>query len=35
MEGEILFNSHSYYKFQIEIGAVTNRDFDIKIVRKA
>ena len=27
-------NSRSYYKFQVEIGAATNRDFYIKIVRK-
>ena len=30
-----LVNSHSYYKFQVEIGAVTNRDFYIEIVYKA
>ena len=28
-------NSHCYYEFQVEIGAVTNRDFNIKIAHKA
>ena len=27
----LLVNSHGYYKFQVEIGAVTNRDFNIEI----
>ena len=27
-------NSHGYYKFQVEIGAATNRDCYIKIARK-
>ena len=26
---------YGYYKFQVEIGAVTNQDFNIKITRKA
>ena len=28
-------NSRGYYKFQLEIGGVTNQDFSIKIARKA
>ena len=27
-------NSRSYYKFQVEIGAATNRDFNIEIACK-
>ena len=27
-------SSRSYYKFQVEIGAATNRDFNIEIARK-
>ena len=30
----LLVNSHGYYKFQVEIGTVTNRDSN-KIVLKA
>ena len=26
-------NSRGYYKFQVEIGAATNQDFNIEIVR--
>ena len=28
-------NSHSYYKFQVEMGAATNWEFIIEIARKA
>ena len=28
-------NSHDYYKFQIEIGATTNQDFNTEIACKA
>ena len=31
----LLVNSHSYHKFQVEIGAVTNRPFNIEIAHKA
>ena len=27
-------NSHSYYKFQVEMGVATNQDVYIKIARK-
>ena len=30
----LLVNSHGYYKFQVEIGAATNRDLYIKIALK-
>ena len=30
-----LVNSHGYYKFQVEIGATTNRDFNIEIAHKS
>ena len=30
----LLVNSRGYYKFQVEIGVATNRDFNIKIVHK-
>ena len=30
----LLVNSRGYYKFQVEIDVVTNRDFIIKIVHK-
>ena len=31
----LLVNSRGYYKFQVEIGAATNQDFNIEIVCKA
>ena len=31
----LLVNSHGYYKFQVEIDAATNQDFNIKITCKA
>ena len=30
--GVLLVNSHGYYKFQVEIGVMTNQDFYIEIV---
>ena len=30
----LLVNSRGYYKFQVEIGAATNQDFNIEIARK-
>ena len=30
----LLVNSRGYYQYQVEIGVATNRDFNIKIVRK-
>ena len=32
--GLLPVNSHSYYKFQAEVGAVTTQDFNIKILHK-
>ena len=30
-----MVNSRGYCKFQVEIGAATNQDFNIEITRKA